>query len=224
MILAAFLIILGLLFCVCAPRKYDLRVNSISHVTIDATKDVIDKVTTEQLQNAAAEQVAPSFHYEPGVKEEVLSSLADAFQELRSIQQYGLTLRTNDNGQLIDAASEYYRNGEGQRVSIKRMDGTEHREFYNFSNTGTFLRNFGNKTFVVACPACREWCDILKKHVDLAFELGADGVFFDQLGLASYPCCDPAHGHGVPFTGLMQAKRELCRQLYLYAKSKGAWL
>ena len=102
MILAAFLIILGLLFCVCAPRKYDLRVNSISHVTIDATKDVIDKVTTEQLQNAAAEQVAPSFHYEQGVKEEVLSSIADAFQELRSIQQYGLTLRTNDNGQLID--------------------------------------------------------------------------------------------------------------------------
>ena len=39
MILAAFLIILGLLFCVCAPRKYDLRVNSISHVTIDATKE-----------------------------------------------------------------------------------------------------------------------------------------------------------------------------------------
>ena len=124
------------------------------------------------------------------------------------------------NGQLIDAASEYYLNGDGQRVSIKRSDGTELREFYNFSNTGTFLRNFGNKTFVVACPACREWCDILKKHIDLAFELGADGVFFDQLGLASYPCCDPAHGHGVPFTGLMQAKRELCRQLYLYAKSK----
>ena len=101
MILAAFLIILGLLLCVCTPRKYDLRVNSISHVTIDATKDVIDKVTTEQLQNAAAEQVTPNYHYKQGVKEEVLTSLADAFQELRSIQQYGLTLRTDENGQLI---------------------------------------------------------------------------------------------------------------------------
>lgn len=62
--------------------------------------------------------------------------------------------------------------------------------------------------------------DILKRHIDQAYALGADGVFFDQLGLASYPCCDPSHGHPVPFTGLMNSKCDLCRELYEYAKSK----
>ena len=146
------------------------------------------------------------------------------FEELRrnilKVREKGGHVIIYYNGQLIDAASDFYRSGAGQHVSIKRADGTEHREFYNFSNTGVFIRNFGNKTFAVACPSCREWRDILKRHIDLAYELGADGVFFDQLGLASYPCCDPSHGHPVPFTGLMQAKRDLCRELCEYAKSK----
>jgi len=146
------------------------------------------------------------------------------FDELRrnilKVREKGGHVIIYYNGQLIDAASDYYRKGDGFRVSIKRADGTEHREFYNFSNTGIFTANFGNKTFVVACPSCRAWRNILKCHIDLAYELGADGVFFDQLGLASYPCCDPSHGHPVPFTGLMESKRDLCRELYEYAKSK----
>ena len=124
------------------------------------------------------------------------------------------------NGQLIDVESDYYRSGEGARVAIKRADGTEHRESYNFTNGGTFLRAFVNKTFVVACPACRSWLEILKRHVDFAVELGVDSVFFDQLGLLSYPCCDPSHGHPVPYTGIMQGKREMLKELYEYAKSR----
>jgi len=141
-------------------------------------------------------------------------------KNIRRVHENGGHVILYFNGQLIDAASDYYRNGGGQHVSIKRADGTEHREFYNFSNTGTFTREFGNKTFAVACPSCREWIGILKRHIDLAAEAGADSVFFDQLGLASYPCCDPSHGHEVPFSGLMDAKRELLRELYEYTKSK----
>ena len=47
LIFSAFLIILIVFFCVCTPIKYDLRVGSISHATIDAPKDVIDEVSTE---------------------------------------------------------------------------------------------------------------------------------------------------------------------------------
>lgn len=141
-------------------------------------------------------------------------------RNIRKIQAKGGKIILYYNGQLIDAATDYYRSGEGQQVSIKRADGTEHREFYNFSNTGTFLGEFGNKTFVVACPSCRSWIERLKRHIDFAVELGVDSVFFDQLGLASYPCCDPTHGHPVPFTGLMRSKREMLRELYEYAKSR----
>lgn len=93
LMIGAFLIVLTLFFCVCTPRKYDLRVGSISHVTINATKDVIDEVSTEEKRNAAADTVEPVYRFQQGVKEEVLSSLNDTFNELRTIQQYGLTLR-----------------------------------------------------------------------------------------------------------------------------------
>lgn len=96
LIFGAFLIVLIVFFCVCTPIKYDLRVGSISHATIDAPKDVIDEVTTEEKRNAVAEQVEPTYRFQQGVKEEVLSSLDTAFQEMRTIQQYGLTLRDND--------------------------------------------------------------------------------------------------------------------------------
>ena len=94
MILGTFLILIVIFFCVCTPKKYDLRVGAISHVTVDATKDIVDEVTTEEKRNAAAETVEPTYHFQQGVKEEVLASLDAAFQELRTIQQYGLTLRT----------------------------------------------------------------------------------------------------------------------------------
>ena len=146
------------------------------------------------------------------------------FDELRKnilkVREKGGHVIIYYNGQLIDAASDFYRNGNGRHVSIKRADGTEHREFYNFSNTGVFTRMFGNKTFTVACPSCAEWRDILKRHIDKAYALGADGVFFDQLGYSSYPCCDRSHGHPVPFIGLMSEKADLCKELYEYAKSK----
>ena len=93
LVFAAFLIIVIIFFCVCTPKKYDLRAGAISHVTVDATKDVVDEVTTEEKRNQAAATVEPNYHFQQGVKEEVMSSLAEAFQELRTIQQYGQTLR-----------------------------------------------------------------------------------------------------------------------------------
>ena len=106
LILCTFLIILVLFFCICTPRKYDLRVGSISHVTVDATKDVVDEVTTEEKRNAAADTVEPTYRFQQGVKEEVLSSLEKTFNELRTIQQYGLTLRPENPEQINRPFSE----------------------------------------------------------------------------------------------------------------------
>ena len=101
MIFGTFLIILGLFFCVCTPKKYDLRVGTISHVTINATKDVEDIVATEDKRNAAADLVDPVYRYQQDVKGEVLDLIAEAFQELRQIQQYGLGLRTDKDGTVV---------------------------------------------------------------------------------------------------------------------------
>ena len=89
---AAFFLILILFFLVCVPKKYALAVGSISHDTINASKDVIDEITTQKNREDAASIVEPAYRFQQGVKEEVLNALNASFNELRTIQQYGTTL------------------------------------------------------------------------------------------------------------------------------------
>ena len=60
MILAAFICLFALLVMICTPRRYDLAVGVVSHDTINATKDVIDEVTTQEKRTAAAAASAAS--------------------------------------------------------------------------------------------------------------------------------------------------------------------
>ena len=93
----SFALILIVFFLVCVPKKYNLSVGSISHDTINATKDVIDEVSTQEKKNAAAALVEPTYRFQQDVKEEVLNALNNTFGELRTIQQYGITLRNENN-------------------------------------------------------------------------------------------------------------------------------
>ena len=80
------LLLLGLYSLVCAPKQYDLSVGSISRETINATKDVVDEVTTEEKRAAAAAAVEPTYRFVEGAKEEVLSTLSAVFSELHTVQ------------------------------------------------------------------------------------------------------------------------------------------
>lgn len=92
-----FALILIIFFLICVPKKYNLSVGSISHDTINATKDVIDEVSTQEKKNAAAALVEPTYRFQQDVKEEVMNALNSTFAELRTIQQYGITLRNENN-------------------------------------------------------------------------------------------------------------------------------
>lgn len=76
-----------------APERYSLQIGAISHQTITATKDVVDQLTTEERRNAAANAVEPTYHLQEGASETVIADLETIFNELRTVQQYGLTLR-----------------------------------------------------------------------------------------------------------------------------------
>ena len=95
--IAAFFLILILFFLVCVPKKYNLSVGSISHDTINATKDVVDEITTQKNKEDAAALIEPSYQFQQGVKEEVMNALKASFNELRIIQQYGTTLRSENS-------------------------------------------------------------------------------------------------------------------------------
>lgn len=140
-------------------------------------------------------------------------------EQIAAFRRGGGKLILYFNGQLIDTDTEFYRT-TGKKISIKRRNLQEHQEVYPFGGPGTALRRFGNKTFVTACPACREWEMQLKKLIDLAVGLETDGVFFDQLGWISLPCWDPSHGHPVPFMEIMKSKADMIGRLRSYLKSK----
>ena len=97
-VICAGVLIFALYGLVCAPKQYDLSVGSISRETINATKDVVDEVTTEEKRRAAAAAV------------EVLGSLSAVFGELRTVHQYAQTL-ADENGRMkqnfSDAEIEY---------------------------------------------------------------------------------------------------------------------
>ena len=104
------LVIFGIYSLLCAPKRYDLTVGSISRETINATKDVVDEVTTEEKRNAAAAAVVPTYMFDEEVMGTVMEDLESTFKELRTVQQYSQTLQ-NENGEsrrnFTDAEIEY---------------------------------------------------------------------------------------------------------------------
>lgn len=74
------------------PARYDLKVGQVPNVTIAATKDVVDEVTTEQKRVEAAAAVTPTYQYQEGVTESVMSLFDQVFSQLRAVRQYGETL------------------------------------------------------------------------------------------------------------------------------------
>ena len=93
MVVISSIVLLSMICLACAPQRYKLEVGAISHYTITATKDVVDQVTTDKLRNNAAANVESVYHLQEGVSDEVISNLNAVFDELRTVQQYGLTLR-----------------------------------------------------------------------------------------------------------------------------------
>ena len=93
LILLGTLLIFGLFCLSSAPTRYDLTVGAISHQTITATKDVEDTIATEERRRTAAASVEPTYHQLEGASEEVMDALDTVFGELRLAQQYGQSLR-----------------------------------------------------------------------------------------------------------------------------------
>jgi hypothetical protein len=141
-------------------------------------------------------------------------ALADG---ITAFQRDGGAVILYSSGKLIDTTTDFYRR-TGQAIAIKDALGNEVREAYRFRWLGTRYPNFGNRTFAVACPACEAWWEVLKGVADTAHRLGCRAVFYDQLGMGDQPCCDPTHGHPVPFMGITKAKADLAARLRAYVK------
>jgi hypothetical protein len=137
-------------------------------------------------------------------------------KNIKKFQDAGGKVILYANGQLIDKNSDFYQSGKGAKLCIKNHRGHELLDFYGFGGRGIFNREYGNRTFVTACPSSRIWRNELKKVIDRAAELGCNGVFFDQLGGNAFLCCDPGHDHPVPYTGFINARSDMVAELKAY--------
>lgn len=84
--------ILLIVLAAITPMRYDLHLGMVPNVTIAASKDVVDELTTEKNKLAAAANVTPTYKYQEGVSEQVLLKLDEIKGELNSVMQYAKTL------------------------------------------------------------------------------------------------------------------------------------
>ncbi len=140
--------------------------------------------------------------------------------QIQAARRQGAKVHLYFNGRLIDKESEFYRSGEAKRVSIKDLRGNEVNESYHFSGNGTTVWQFGRKTFVIACPASKEWQRRRLAWCDLALSLGVDSVFFDQMGINEAPCTDPHHGHPVPLVSASRIHAQALREIRQHIKAR----
>ena len=112
------------------------------------------------------------------------------------------------NGRLIDNESSFYKSGEASKVSNHDNTGDEFTEHYKFTGEGTTLGYYDSRTFVIADMSRRAWRDKLLEWADRAMALGANSVFYDQLGVAEeFPNWDLSREYPVPdiYTGRYKA-------------------
>ena len=88
-----FLMIFALLIAGVTPDQYDITVGEPASMSVYATKDVEDTVTTEMLRDAAAEAVEPSYKSaDMSVNTSVLNDIESMFAKLTSLkEEYGNT-------------------------------------------------------------------------------------------------------------------------------------
>ena len=97
LICVCFVVIMTLMFLVAiVPTRYDLRVGQVPTVTITATKDVVDEITTEKKRSEAAQNVTPSYKYQEGISEQVLAQFDTIYAQLNAVCQYAATLDGHD--------------------------------------------------------------------------------------------------------------------------------
>jgi hypothetical protein len=133
-------------------------------------------------------------------------------ENIQKFQELGGEVIFYASGRLVDRASDFFKQ-HGRRLAIKTRSGGEARDAYLFSNRSSYERLYGAVELSPMCPDCPEWVEVLKGVVDMAADYGCKGVFFDQLGTQEYPCCDPNHGHPVPYVTQTEGKREAIRQV-----------
>ncbi len=133
---------------------------------------------------------------------------ADALREaIAEVRRLGGHVILYNNGILIDKNTPFYRT-VGHDVAKIDIDGNEYLMNYKFEKDGTYLRNYGYKSFVEACQATEAWPEKLIENGRLKLTFAPDGIFYDQVGGISRLCFNDKHKHGRRIDDELYFRRE----------------
>ena len=94
----------------------------------------------------------------------------------------------------------------GIDCAIKKPDGDVWVERY----PGT-----SRQYFVAQCPMAKPWTKAAVEAMRTVMELGADGIYFDELmTMPAYLCYDRSHGHATPATAFHEGYKEFFAEVY----------
>lgn len=96
-----------LLMIAITPKRYDLRVGSISPATITASKEVVDEIATRQQQEAAANNVDPTYIFKEDVASLVMTDLRAILKQVYAVQAYGESVLSEKCGMDVLARNNY---------------------------------------------------------------------------------------------------------------------
>jgi hypothetical protein len=141
-------------------------------------------------------------------------------KQIAGFQQNGGKVLWYYNGRLIDKASDYYKNGGGKLVAIRDNTGSEVSDNYKFRGPGTFTGSYDSRTFAVADLRKLTWKKKLFDMADQTIRLGANSVFYDQLGGGDQSSWDLSKEFPIPNLRTIYDKASILNEIHNYIDTK----
>ena len=108
-------------------------------------------------------------------------------------KERGMRVVLYTNGQLLDQDCPWFWPDTGQFITVQRKTGVlESQTWHKYKDAPARVHG-------LACHSCQTWRDIMLRLAMQAYDLGADGLLYDQLSCSDPKYCyNPDHGHPVP--------------------------
>ncbi len=143
-------------------------------------------------------------HYDPDPKMGGCDALKSAIKRAR---ERGLRVILYSNGVIMDVASSFYREHGKDACSINHDGRVNLSQINKFSDATPVV-------FSPACPGSKQWREAMLGLAIQAYELGADGLLYDQIGVYGRQVCrHPDHDHANPMQGYTTGRVTMMRQI-----------
>ncbi len=130
-----YVLLLGIMFLVFAPERYDLAAGQVSPVTITASKDVVDTVNTNILINEAMSAVSVSYTLDETVLPSILEAVESDFEAITTICTAHLSDGSGDDSYALAFAGELLPDVELSDEDISLLSKASPEMLYDFKLT-----------------------------------------------------------------------------------------